>query len=468
MRANRIFAALLLATAFGTGCATTGAVDAGPVAVERPTGEDKPREISPAAKRKFGDAVRAYNDGLALKVVDWDALARKFQTVVDEDAAHAEAWFNLGVIAERRGLPDEAAGHYRRAIEAKPTLKAAYENLAVLMENAGDRAGAEEQYKNVLRAYPADAGARARLAVLYREGGDNDRALELAREALLREPKNLTAHKVVAQVHLERGQLSLAKLVTLRGIGYEATDAELVYLLGEIREKEGDPAAALAQYRQVVQLREDHLPARAKVAAAALEARNFDEAASHYGAILRHDEKNVGAQLDLAIALRGLGKIDEALAGYRQVLVLAPNDPRPQYGIASILHRHKDQPEEALAHYREFISGNSMNLPAEHPVFADLRECEQLVALKLEEKAMAQRAAEEAAREAQAAGGAGAGEQPAGEATADASGEAAPAAAAPAEEPAAAEEELAPAPAPQQAGPAPAPQHDPEEPDDDF
>ncbi len=464
MRAIRISAALIFAAALGTGCATTGAVDAGPVAVARPTGEAKPREISPSAKRKFADAVRAYNDGLSLKVVDWDALSRKFQAVVDDDANHAEAWFNLGVVAERRGNPDEAAGHYRKAIEKKPTLKAAYENLAVLMANAGDRAGAEEQYKNVLRAYPGDAGARARLAVLYREAGDNERALELGREALLRDPKNVTAHKVVARVHLERGELALARLVALRAVQHDATDAEAAYLLGEIREKEGDEAAAFAQYRKAVELRDDFLPARARVGTTALAHRDYASAADQFAAILRHDPKNAPAQLDLAIALRGLGKIDEAFAAYEQALKMAPNDPRPQYGIAQILHRHKDQPEAALAHYREFISGNAANLPAEHPVFADMREAEQLVALKLEEKAMEQRAAEEAAMAAKEGGAAAAAEGQQGTVTAKAEE---PAEAKPA---VAKQKKAAPAPAP-----APAPQkqeapaqHDPEEPDDEF
>jgi tetratricopeptide (TPR) repeat protein len=431
------------------------------VAVARPDGEAKPHEISPAAKRKFADAVRAYNDGLALKVVDYDALGKKFQAAADADPNLAEAWFNLGVVAERQGKPDVAAGHYRRAIQAKPSLKAAYENLAVLMENAGDRGGAEEQYKNVLRAYPADAGARARLAELYRAGGDNERALELAREALLREPKNITAHKVVARVHLQRGELALARLVALRGIGHDATDAELVYLLGEIREKEGDVPAALAQYRRAVELRDDHLPARARLGADALSHRDFDEAALQYEAILRQEPKNAAARLDLAIALRGLGRMDEALAAYQQVRQELPGDPRPDYGIAVILHRHKDQPEEALAHYREYISGNATNLPAEHPVFADLRECEQMVALKLEEKAMAQRAAEEAALAAQQAGGAAAPGQEPSDATS-----AAPAEEAPAKEAVPVQEVAAPAPAPH-AQPAAA-QRDPEEPDDEF
>src|SRR5690606_4730839 len=113
--------------------------------------------------------------------------------------------------------------------------------------------------------------------------------------------------------------------------------------------------------------------------------------------------------------------------------------------LAVILHRHRDRPEEALEHYRAFLSGSAMNLPADHPAFADLRECEQLVALRLEERALAQRAAEEAAA---------AGEAPAVEA---------------AEETAAAEAAAAPTTAePRPAGGEAAAPVDPEEPEDEF
>jgi len=255
---------LLLAVLFAAGCATTGG-GSGPVKVARPDGKEAV-QLSPRSERRFADAVRAYDDGLKLKVVDWDALARKFQAAIDEDERHAEAHYNLGVIAERRGKPDEAVGHYRRAIGHKPSLKQAYENLAVLLENSGDRAGAEEQYKLILRAYPNDAGARARLAELYLDAGDSESALQLGREALLRDPKNITGHKVIARVHLSRGELALAHLLALRAIEMDDKDAELTYLLGEILEKQGKKEAATAQFRRASQLRADYLPARIRLA----------------------------------------------------------------------------------------------------------------------------------------------------------------------------------------------------------
>lgn len=395
----------VLVAGLASGCATGAAAGGGAGASETAQGE---RELSPASQRKFADALRAYQDGLALNVVDWDALAKKFEAVVDADDRHAEAHHNLGFIAEKRGRPEEAQAHYRRALSEKPGLRQASENLGILLERSGDVAGAEEQYKNILRHWPTDAGARARLASLHLEGGDRERALELSREALLREPKNLMAHQVVARVHLERGELAQARLVANRAVGFDEKDPGANHLLGNVLEKMGERPLAIAHYRKAVASSPDHLPSRVRLGELALEARDWAVAAEQYEAVLRYRPDDADALLDRAIALRGLGEMDEAFAAYEKAQDLVPDDPRPQYGLAVILHRHKDDPEGALVHYRRFLSGNVTNLPSSHPVFMDMRECEQLVQFKLEERALAERAAREAALEAAAAsGGAG-------------------------------------------------------------
>lgn len=393
---------LILAATLASGCATGGTMGGGNGATGAAQGEP---ELSQASQRKFADALRAWQDGLALNVVDWDALAKKFQAVVDADDRHAEAHHNLGVIAEQRGLPDEAATHYRKALSVKPGLRQAHENLGLLLEGAGDLAGAEEQYKSILLHWPTDAGARARLASLHLDGGDRERALELAREALLREPKNLKAHEVVARVHLERGQLAVAHLVASRAVGFDDKHPGANHLLGMVLEKRGERPAAIAHYRKAVEASPGFLPSRVRLGELALESRDWSTAAEQYEVILRHRPDDGDALLDRAIALRGLGQVDEAFAAYEKAQALAPDDPRPQYGLAVILHRHRDDPEAALVHYRRFLSGSVTNLPTSHPVFMDMRECEQLVQFKLEERALAERAAREAELEAAAASG---------------------------------------------------------------
>ena len=374
----------VLAASLLAGCQTTNA--AGPAAAAGP------KENSPIAKRRFEDAVRAYEEGVKLGVMDWDFLAKKFEAVVDEDDTLAEAWFDLGVIEERRGKPDRAAEDYRRAIKAKPTLFEAYENLGLLLEASGDTAGAGEQYKAILRVSPEHAGARARLARLFLDGGDRERALELAREALLRDPKNVPALKVMLRVHAARGDFEVARLVALRAQRLDEKDAEVPFLLGQILEKKGDAAGANALYRKSLEADAGYLPALARVAADALQRRDYAQAAKLYEQLVRAEPSNAAAHLDLGTALHGQGKLDEALASFQKAQELDEHDARPSFSIAYVLHRGKDQPDEAIAWYKRFLSASAINLPGSHPVFALLREAEQLVHLR-EEARLAEEAA---------------------------------------------------------------------------
>lgn len=375
--------------------------------------------ISPSAQRKFGEAVRSLEEGERLQVVDWDALAVKFQAVVDDDPRHAEAHYNLGVIAERRGRVEDAERHYLAAIEQKEGLAQAWENLGLVRERVGDERGAEAAYKTLLRVRPEHAGARARLADLHLRNGNARRAKELAREALLRDPKNLPALGVSVQAHLALGEVEVAKLVALRAAQVDETAPDGPYLLGRIFEHEGRKGAAALQHRKAAELAPLHVPSRARLARIALDQRDFDEAERLYEELVRLQPGGFEPRLNLGLARLGRGNTEGAMEALEQAQALAPNDVRPSYPIARILHRHGDQPERALEHYRRYVSGAPIHLRPDHPVFQDLRECEQLVqflaqARAEEEAARRREEARAAAEAAEAAAAAAAGESGAG------------------------------------------------------
>jgi tetratricopeptide (TPR) repeat protein len=383
--------------------------------------------ISPSAKRKFAEAVRSLEEGQQLQVVDWDALAVKFQAVVDDDLRHAEAHYNLGVIAERRGKVEEAEGHYLAAIEQKEGLAQAWENLGLVRERLGDERGAEGAYKALLQARPEHAGARARLADLHLRSGNAKRAKELAREALLRDPKNLPALGVSVRAHLALGEVEVAKLVALRASQVDEAAPDGPYLLGRIFEHEGRKGAAALQHQKAAALAPFHVPSRARLARIALDQRDYDEAERLYEELVRLQPAGFEPRLNLGLARLGKGDFGGAMEALEQAQALAPNDVRPSYPIARILHRHGDEPERALEHYRRYVSGAPIHLRRDHPVFQDLRECEQLVqflaqaraeeeAARRREEARAAAEAAEAAEAAAAGEPGGAGDDEAGEA----------------------------------------------------
>ncbi len=314
--------------------------------------DDQP---SARVQRLFDEAVQSEQEQRKLKVpTDWPYLERKWRAVVDAGDL-AEAHFNLGVALEAQGQLGEARAEYERARQAKPSLRQAAVNLGVLLEKQGDAAAAAAVYQQVARDFPDDAVSRERLAALYRASGQTDDAWRAAREALVRDPQSVTAQKVLAQLAFQRNDPDLAKLIALRAQKLASNDPELPFLAGQIAAKQGDDAAAAVQFRKALALKEDFLPARYALLDAATRKGAWGGVAEQAAAILKAQPNDARLHLVRGIALRHLGKADEALAALAAAEKLG-GDRLPEVRLArGVLYaRVKSECEPALAELKAY------------------------------------------------------------------------------------------------------------------
>jgi tetratricopeptide (TPR) repeat protein len=353
--------------------------------------------LSPRAQRLFDEAARADEEQKKLKVpTDWAYLERKWRAVLDESDV-AEARFNLGVALEAQGRLDDARAEYERARALKPGLRQAVVNLGVLLEKQGDVRGAAATYQEVMRDFPEDAVSRERLAVLYRQAGQLDEAWRLAREALVREPRSVAAQKVLVHVALARGDLDLAKLVAMRAQKLDPNDPELPFLAGQVLAKQGDDAAAAVQFQKALALREDYLAARYALLQAALKKQTWGAVAEHAAAIVKVDPTNAALQLVHGIALKHLGKADEALAAYQRAeRVGGEKLPEVRLARGVLLARVKGECEPALEELKAYQRAVPV-VPDAAQVTKVVRDCERM----LEENRKAAEAAKQMQAEAQ-------------------------------------------------------------------
>lgn len=385
------------APAAGGGATTAAAKPARPSTAAASGAGEAPEAISPRAQRLFEEAVRAEEDQRKLKVpTDWAYLERKWRNVLDAEDV-AEARYNLGVSLEGQGRLADARAEYERARALKPGLRQAAVNLAVLIEKQGDPTAAAAAYQEVIRDFPDDAVSRERMAALYRASGQLDDAWRLAREALMRDPRSIGAQKVLVQVALARGELDLAKLVALRAQKLEPADPELPFLAGQVLAKQGDDTAASVQLRKALALREDYLPARHALLQVALRKKTWGAVAEHAAAILKVEPGNAELQLVHGLALRHLGKPDEALAAYQRA-EKAAGDRLPEVRLARgvLLARVKSDCQPALEDLKAYQRAVPVQ-PEAAQVSKVVRECEQM----LEENRKAAEAAKQMQAEAQ-------------------------------------------------------------------
>ncbi|WP_338865127.1 adventurous gliding motility TPR repeat lipoprotein GltE [Myxococcus stipitatus] len=397
-RTMRLFPLLVATSLVAAGCTSSKAT--GPSAAPtnpaaRTAGKETPATpISNTAKAKFEDAVKSFDTQKKAKAFDYPALERKFKSALESDANLAEAEYNLGVIAERQGNLTEAKARYKAALTKKPSLRQASENLAVIEQNSGNVAGAVALYQEVLQRYPDDAQSRARLAEIYRLQNDHDKAMELSRGALMRDPASTTALKVMIRSYLDRKQLSMARLVAMRGVKLDGADPELHHLVGVIQLREGDADSARVSFKKALEARDDYVPSHVALAQLSLDAEDYPGAEEHLRRILQADGKNAIAHLNLGLAYKGQGQYDKAMQEYDEAEKLDAELAAVSLNRAIILHKVKDAPERAVELYKKYIAmaGGDVALSAESPVFGLLREAEAIVGAK-REAAMAEQQA---------------------------------------------------------------------------
>ena len=350
---------------------------------------------SARAERLFADALRAQEDQKKLAVpTDWALLERKWRQVVDAGGI-PEARFNLGVTLAAQGKTAEARAEYERALAEKPTLRQAAVNAAVLVEREGDVRAAAAAYARILREFPDDAVARERLAALYEAAGQHDDAWRLAREALQRDPRSVGAHVVLVKVALARKDPDLAKLVVLRAQRLEPKSAELAFLEGEVLSRQGDAALAQERWRQALSFDPGYRAARAALFEAAVAQQAWGGVAEHGKALLAEDPSDARLHLAVGIALRHLGKPDEALAAYAEAERRAGGTLPEVFLARGVLQmRVKNECEPALASFQAYARAAGPVMPPGAQVTKLQRECEQI----LEQN----RLAAEAARQMQA------------------------------------------------------------------
>ncbi|MGB8930970.1 MAG: adventurous gliding motility TPR repeat lipoprotein GltE [Anaeromyxobacteraceae bacterium] len=350
--------------------------------------------MPPKAQRLFNEALKALEDQKSLKVpTDWPLMERKWRAVLDA-ADVAEARFNLGVALDNQGNAAGAKAEYERALAAKPTLRQAKVNLGVLAERGGDVRAASAVYGEVLRDFPEDAMARERLAALYLASGQVDDAWRLAREALLRDPRSPGAYKTMIRIAIQRKDFDVAKLIALRAQKLDERDAEISLLLGDVLNRQGDEAAAAAQWKKTLELAPGNLTAQYALLDQAVRKEAWPLVAEHAAAILAVDPKAAAVVLLRGIALRHMEKPEDALAAYEKAEKLSSGAlPEVYLARGVLLMRDKSECAPALEQFARYTKAAGPVLPKGSPVPSLQRECDELLA--------ANKAAAEAARQMQ-------------------------------------------------------------------
>ncbi len=258
---------------------------------------------------------------------------------------NAGAQNNCGVMLARRGLAHDAAACFERALDVDPRMTLAAQNLQQLAARSPVDAERVKQLQDTLRLQPHDETTALALGKWHARLGRPADAAQVLGELLDRTPDDLTALREIALVEQSLGYPDRASAWLERALALSPTDVSLHALSGEILYRRGKTEAARRTLEHALEIDESaawpqHLLAFVlgdlgqleAAQAAAQRALQLDPSLARVDMNLTLDsrplkpsprvatERDGRAHLNLGLAYRNTGYIEQALAEFETAL----------------------------------------------------------------------------------------------------------------------------------------------------
>lgn len=214
----------------------------------------------------------------------YDSALQTLQALLAKDPGYARAYQEQGHTYLAVNEPGPARDAYARAVELNPALQASWRVLAGLYDRAGLRR--------------EGARARQRLAFLESLPAELVSGYSLLYQNKLRKAERLCRDFLQRNKH----HVEAMRLLAMIGVRMQIYD-DAEFLL-----------------ESCVELYPDHIPARVDYLNLLLRLQRFDKAHEQAQILMETNPNDPGYQVNMAAALVGLGKSEEGIALYRQVL----------------------------------------------------------------------------------------------------------------------------------------------------
>ncbi|MBC8108823.1 MAG: tetratricopeptide repeat protein [Anaerolineae bacterium] len=217
----------------------------------------------------------------------WKALALTGQK-------HAMAWFNLGMVEERRSNYELAMKRFRNTLAIEPDYPPAQFKVAEMLTRLGRTEDAIKAYRIIVKQNPESEQAHQNLGVLLARTGQLEEAIEQFTEAAQINPNSVPANLALAD------SLANAKNIP----------------------------EALRAYGRVVQIDPKNAGARIGTGRLMMVMDKLNEAEAQFKLAIEYDSKLAEPQYLLGLVYMQKGKYDEAIAPLTKATELAPRNER--------------------------------------------------------------------------------------------------------------------------------------------
>ncbi|MBA3712985.1 MAG: tetratricopeptide repeat protein [Pyrinomonadaceae bacterium] len=285
-------------------------------------------------------------------------LARRATT--SDGNTPAAVWASRGMFENAAGDKVAAAASFERALALDANEPTARVNRAEMRATAGEYTQAVEDMRASLKASPPSERTRLslRLARFLGLAGMKDEARRVLTEVERDGSLSAEGTREVAALRIELEDAPEntpeARAALEQLLERDARNATLLARLGGIY-RTIDPARSLEYFRRAVEVEPSNIDYATGYAAALVQARRFEPAATILRRIITVAPENYTAHANLATALDELKRYREALAEYIWIREKRPDLAVTNFFIARA-HDMLGEYKEALAAYETFLT----------------------------------------------------------------------------------------------------------------
>lgn len=246
----------------------------------------------------------------------------------------------LGLLAQAKGLHNEAADCFYKALKSASNHLPLYFNLAVSLTSAGHLKEAAAAYEHVLTLNPQLKEAHNNLGGIYEKCGDNSQAAAEYRKAL-----DIDSQYLEAAVNLAALEKDKTKLQTLAK-KHPETSLPLYYL-AYLENQDCNYKEAKHYIEEVLNKTDATDEVFLLAGEIFLKTNNLPAATEAFSRALNLNPKSIPALINL-----GVFNDDEEML--RKALNLAPDNAEAHANYANLLYKQK-RTLEALEEYRKAV-----------------------------------------------------------------------------------------------------------------
>lgn len=243
---------------------------------------------------------------------------------------------------------DEAVLCYEHALKHKPDCLEAHINKGHALRDDHKHDAALQSYDAALALSADHPDALVGKAQAFQALGRHAEAIDLFDKAIAVKGAFPEAEALRAVSARATGQNVLDTEGAARAATEQPDVADHHYRLGLALKEQGDTAAALAAFKQAIDLDNGHGDSHALAGLLLQEQKRFAEALVHYDLALQLNPNRADVFMNMGMVLRGLRRYPEAINSYLKAIALKPDYAHAYLNLANVMLDLK-KPAEAVA-----------------------------------------------------------------------------------------------------------------------